>query len=307
MNSILAKVIRRLTRELPAEAQLEIGLNLVNQSAKEIPLNQIGQIITDLEKLQLSIEDYERISTTPKGKVKNWDNEKDGVFLEYYIMNPTAPWTKITPKKYDIPGMITGEEVCYYNYIPNFYTGWGEIIELGPWLGHSTMHLAKTFSKNPSFSGKKIHVFDDFVWRSKWMNGLYHGSDQPNNYEDFRFIFERFVAEVKDHLEIHQGKFVNYDGNEKLPMINWEDKPIEMIIVDCGRTIEANSAWFNIFSKNFVANKTIIVMQDWRLHRERPRKFFNQTLYFTNRYPHLELLHEVGDGGIATFIYREPK
>lgn len=45
-------------------------------------------------------------------------------------------------------------------------------------------------------------------------------------------------------------------------------------------------------------------MQDWRLHRERPRKWYNQTKDFTDKNPSLELIHEIKDGGIATFLYR---
>jgi hypothetical protein len=79
-----------------------------------------------------------------------------------------------------------------------------------------------------------------------------------------------------------------------------------MIIVDCGRTIKANQGWYDIFSGSFIPDKTLIVMQDWRVHRERPRLAFNQTLEFTLMNPRMELVHEISDGGIATFLYRGP-
>jgi hypothetical protein len=46
-------------------------------------------------------------------------------------------------------------------------------------------------------------------------------------------------------------------------------------------------------------------MQDWRLWREIPEKWFNQTKQFTDSKSHLmEEIHEVSDGGIATFLYK---
>jgi len=304
MNPIIANIFRRIIRQLPPEARIDFGIELVKKSSKDISLDEVNKLINKLELLQLGVEDFERMLKSPKAKVQNWENETGEFNLEYAIMDEQAPWLKMQPKHFNVPGMITNEEICYYHFIAKAYSGWGEIVELGPWLGHSTLHLAKAFSNNPHFKEKKLHVFDDFIWRSAWMDPLYFEPDRPQNHNDFRSIFERYAAEVLDLLIIYHGKFANYDGNEKLPFANWIDKPIEMIIVDCGRTLEANNGWFNIFSKNFVPNKTLIVMQDWRQHRERPRKFFNQTLEFTRRKPKLELIHEISDGGLATFLYR---
>ncbi len=304
MNSIFASILRKIVRQLPPEARIDFGLGLVGQSSKEISLEELNKLISKLELLQLSVEDFERILKNPKAKVQNWENETSAFKLEYAIMDVQAPWLKMQPKHFNVPGMITGEEICYYHYIAQAYSGWGEIVELGPWLGHSTLHLTDAFSKNSNFKDKKLHVFDDFIWRSAWMDPLYSEANRPHNHNDFRFIFEKYAAEAMDKLIINHGKFANFDGNENLPFVTWENKPIEMIIVDCGRTLEANNGWYNIFSKNFVPNRTLIIMQDWRQHRERPRKFFNQTLEFSRRKPNLELIHEISDGGLATFLYR---
>lgn len=304
MNPIIAKIFRKIIRQLSPKARIDLGLDLLGQSSKEISLEEINKLINKLELLQLGVEDFERMLKNPKAKVQNWENETSAFTLEYAIMDPKAPWLQEKPNSYQVPGMISEEEICYYHYIAKAYTGWGEIVELGPWLGHSTLHLADAFSKNPNFKDKKLHVFDDFIWRSSWMDPHYNENDKPENHADFRLIFERYTAQVLDKLTIYHGKFANYDGNEKLPFVNWIEKPIEMIIVDCGRTLDANNGWFEIFSRNFVPNKTILVMQDWRQHRERPRLWYNQTLYFTQEHPNFELIHEVSSGGIAAFLYR---
>lgn len=304
MSSLVSKLGRRVFSQLPLATQMQFCLNTIELGFKSMPVNQLQYLSNQLERLQLLIDDFHRISSTPKGKVKDWENETQQFQLEYSIMDKSAPWLIENPKVYDMPGMITWDEIRYYHYIAKSYSGWGEVIELGPWFGHSTLHLHDAFSKNQKFDGKKLHVFDDFVWRSSWMDPHYSEPDSPKNHGDFRFIFERYVADILDQIQVYQGKFTNFDGNENLPQVKWEDKPIEIIVVDCGRTLDANNAWFNIFSKNFVPNRTLIVMQDWRQHRERPRLYYNQTLEFTKQHPNFELIHEVRDGGIATFLYR---
>jgi hypothetical protein len=74
--------------------------------------------------------------------------------------------------------------------------------------------------------------------------------------------------------------------------------------IDCERTLQANEGWFEIFSPSFMPDVTLLIIQDWGLHRERPRQSYNQTLWFTEAHPELELVHELREGNIATFLYR---
>ena len=95
------------------------------------------------------------------------------------------------------------------------------------------------------------------------------------------------------------------NGNAAVPPLEWNSGSIEMIYVDCGRTIEANEAWWNKLSEHFIAGVTMIIMQDWRTHRDLPKKWYNQMHLFTaSKGDRLQLLHEVEDGGVATFLYR---
>jgi hypothetical protein len=305
MNSFSKRLFAKILTQLPLDLRVELSLESMRSGTPHLPTGQLKKLFDDLDNLKVQVEDELRRKQAPIGKVKNFDNGNTSFSLEYSIMDSNAPWKQIKPKDYNMPGMITFEEILYYNYIAKCYSGWGEIVELGPWLGHSTMHLVNAFSENPNIHSKKIHVFDDFIWRSSWMDQHYNGDDCPNNHEDFRFIFERYVASIQDKIHTTKGKFTDYDGNEHLPVVQWpENTPIEIIVVDCGRTLDANNGWFNVFSKGFVPNKTLIVMQDWRLHRERPRLYYNQTLDFTKQHPNFELIHEVSDGGVATFLYR---
>ena len=224
--------------------------------------------------------------------------------MEKSLMEDRAPWRNISVNPIVIPGMITDEEAQYYEYIGALYEGHGEAIELGSWLGKSTRHIIRGLHKSSNFANKTLHVFDDFVWRSSWMDAYAAKDLCPPNHADFRPIFEQFVREILSDLTVKRGQLADYDGNEHLPRIEWDGRPIEIMYIDCGRTTEVNEGWFEIFSPSFIPDMTLLIMQDWRTHRERPRLAYNQTLWFTMAHPEMELVHELQHGGIATFLYR---
>jgi predicted O-methyltransferase YrrM len=222
--------------------------------------------------------------------------------LPQAILEENPPWAGETLPAETVPGMITDEEKRYFRWIGKRYSGAGAVVELGPWLGCSTHHIVAGLEGRPGFD--KLHVYDDFVWRSSWMDGYYDLADRPEHHGDFKFIFDRYAAPISDRIVAEKCKFVDYDGNQSLPQLEWTGGPVEIMYIDCGRTIEANEAWWKIFSPHFVPGKTLVIMQDWQLWKEQPPQWYNQTKEFTDsKGAALELLHELRDGAIGTFLY----
>src|SRR5438132_13551244 len=112
-----------------------------------------------------------------------------------------------------MPGMITDDETKYYEYIGTLYEGHGEAIELGPWLGKSTRHIIRGLRKNVYFANKTLHVFDDFVWRSSWMDPHIPQDLRLPNHADFRSLFEKFVQDILLDLTVNCARIADYDGN----------------------------------------------------------------------------------------------
>jgi hypothetical protein len=221
--------------------------------------------------------------------------------LSTFVRDHRAPWRKMNVEPINMPGMIIDEEARYYEYLGTLYEGRGAAIELGPWLGKSTRHIVRGLRKTPRF--KRLYVFDDFIWRSSWMDQYVSKDLRPPNHATFRDIFECFIKDDTASLQVSTAKIVDYEGNEHLPKIAWNGQPIEVMYIDCGRTFEVNEAWYRTFSPSFIPNVTLLVMQDWGTHRERLRLPYNQTLRFTRAHPEIELIHELSDGMIATFLY----
>ena len=235
--------------------------------------------------------------------VRSYDHK----VLTRSILEKHPPWAELTLNHCRIPGMLPDAEKRYYGYITSFYSGLGAVVELGPWFGLSTHYLVKGLLQNPNAKGRKMHVYDDFTWRSAWMNKWLAGTEipAPENHASFQELFFEQVSDILDHIIVARRKLSDYDGNETLPTIEWTGDPIELIIVDCGRTLAVNEAWWAIFSGSFIKNRTIIVMEDWQTCKSVPERFWENTKLFTDsKLPQLDLIHELRAAGIATFLYR---
>ena len=217
------------------------------------------------------------------------------------ILDKHAPWTDIRVPEIDTPGMVSHEECQSLLLHRSFLSGRGEVVELGPWLGRSTLFIVAGLEADPNLAGRKLHVFDDFVWRSAWIDKSYPYPDCPANHASFMHIFERYTEPVRALLNVERTRFIDYDGNERVPLLTWNGKPIELCYVDCyGRTFAANEAWFSLLSPFFIRDRTLMVLQVRGTHKEIPRMWFNQLKQFVDsKGNRLELVHELRPGMIV--------
>ncbi len=231
----------------------------------------------------------------------------NGEIITRSILEKRSPWDDLQVTDCTIPGMLTESEKLYYSYITKFYSGSGVAVELGPWLGLSTYYIVSGLLLNPHFKDKKLYVYDDFIWRSSWMDKWLKGTNipLPMNHSSFKDLFVEQLGDLTKYLTITRQKISDYDGNESLPLIEWNGGPIELIVVDCGRTLSVNEGWWNVFNSSFVKDKTLIIMQDWQNHKWVPELFWENTKIFTDsKLNEIESIHEVRNAGIATFLYR---
>lgn len=268
-------------------------------------LSRIGRISTTLTRLTHAVDGRARQLRAAKAELPELYSFDRTERLRVSVLRRETPWRHVNAPENGIPRMITQEERRYYAYMGPFYSARGEVVELGPWLGSSTSFIVQGLTRNPRFAGKRLHVFDDFVWRPRWMNNFVSDAEKLENHQDFRFLFEKYARPFAEHLQVEKRKFVSYDGNEDVPQLVWNGLPIEMIFVDCGRLYHTNDAWYRIFSPAFIPGVTLIVMQDWRLQFQVPISWENQTQNFTDsKGAALQLIHELMDGTVATFLYR---
>ncbi len=213
-----------------------------------------------------------------------------------------TPWGAMVLPPFAVPGMVTAEERRYYRWLGRFHAGVGEAVELGCWLGCSTLDILGGLLANPRFAGRRLHVFDGFVWDA-YMGSWYDGTP-PAVGASFRPLFDLHTAHVASHLEVEACAILPSSATEGLPPLYWRGGLIELCWVDCGKTREVNEAWFAVLSPHFLPDRTLIVMQDWGCHRSGVAGEAGAK-DFTDAHPGaLALLHELRDGTVATFLYR---
>jgi hypothetical protein len=141
------------------------------------------------------------------GRFWNWiaRAEPASQVVEPSILRDDAPWRSVDLPYLDVPGMIKGEEAQYYRWVGQYFSGAGEAVELGPWLGCSTFHILGGLDGSTAFAGRKLFVYDDFVWRPAWMDQYYDWPDRPGNHEDFRPIFDAYTRSIADRLVVEKG------------------------------------------------------------------------------------------------------
>jgi hypothetical protein len=238
-------------------------------------------------------------------EIRSYDG-RSTVSISICERNP--PWSGRQVAEVEMPGMVTLEERQYYDYLGSFYSGRGEVVELGPWLGLSTLAIWGGLHSNPHFARRKLHVFDDFVWRSswmdKWLTEKHPVPQRPRHHDSFLPLFDHYTQAIRDDLIVERRQIAPYDGNEALPPLSWPAGAVEMLFVDCGRTFEVNESWFKVFSPFFIPKRTLLVLEDWQTHREVPTSWYNQIKQFTDsKGSELQQIHELRDGTVATFLY----
>ena len=274
-------------------------LDDISARALRDELAELEERFASVDTIQLALEDRIRRLKVSGRNVSSARTRP----LRSAVMEAAPPWHGAV-RHFPVPSMISDEEAQYYEYIGAFFEGRGAVVELGPWLGSSTHHIIRGLDGSSQFEGRTLHVVDDFIWRSDWMDRWTPEGERLPHHADFRPLFDRYTGDIAHRLDVTCARISDYDGNAGVPPLVWRGGPVEMMFIDCGRTVKANQAWFEIFARSFIPDVTLLMMQDWRLHRERPRLHYNQTAQFTAAHPEMELVHEVRDGGLATFLFR---
>ncbi len=158
-----------------------------------------------------------------------------------------------------IPGMLTYEERRFLqNYCRYVYSGTGHIVDLGCWMGSSTLPLAIERSRRPDLivNQQRIFAYDLFRWE-KWMDACITNVSQAKYHyspgESFRSAFEGNIKDV-DNVVIRE---------QDLATAQWRDGDIEFLFVDAMKTPQLALAIQKQFFPMILGGKGVVVHQDF--------------------------------------------
>lgn len=179
-------------------------------------------------------------------------------------------------KNHQIPTMISEEERRYLYWLTaHIWTGEGHIVEIGPWLGGSTACLAAGMRDNMLNKEKKLHVYDNFIWK-KFMKQrcdlpLKEGDSFQeffmNNVKEYSDLIVAYKESLPDDVidsdkDLMGKRDMNY---ERTNLLKWIIKePVEILFVDGAKSWNGLVYLLDEFAEYLLPGKTLLVCQDYK-------------------------------------------
>ena len=158
-------------------------------------------------------------------------------------------------------GMTSGNEQTFCrNYARETYTGAGEIVDLGCWMGATTVSFAKGLRRNPRLTPerrrKRVHSYDLFRWHPT-MEREVKGTPLEGKYREgdsFLPEFEARTAEWSEYFSVNAGD---------IKAAPWTGGPIELLFVDAMKWPDTAAYILKDFYPHLVPGLSLVAHQDF--------------------------------------------
>ncbi|MGH9372664.1 MAG: class I SAM-dependent methyltransferase [Vicinamibacterales bacterium] len=193
-------------------------------------------------------------------------------------------------------GMLTLNEQAYLRwYAKRRYTGRGEIVDLGCWLGSSTMPLALGLRDNRAVPVHRqvIHAYDIFRWED-WMDESVKGTSLEGRYragDSFLDEFQRRTAPWSTMVRPYAAD---------LRAIGWTGGDIEFLFIDAMKSWDLTNSILKTFFPALIPGFSVIVHQDFA-HYYTP--WIHLVMYRLRRF--FSPICHIAESGSVVFRYQE--
>ncbi|HET9419252.1 MAG TPA: hypothetical protein VFO30_07920 [Chthoniobacterales bacterium] len=160
-------------------------------------------------------------------------------------------------KKQRAFGMTTWHEQDWLRtYAARTYQGRGVIVDLGCFLGATTISLAEGLALNPYRKEQQIHAYDLFRW-SKGFELWAQGKGIEGRFADGESFLPEFLKRTerwRDYIIVHE---------QDLTQGQWQNGAIEFLLIDAMKTAEITSAILRAFFPDLLPGIGHVAHQDF--------------------------------------------
>jgi hypothetical protein len=165
-------------------------------------------------------------------------------FQEYELLNPDESVIERS--------MLSQSEIALlFALARDYYTGNGEIVDLGPLLGVGTNALSKGLAQNTRVidKSKRIHSFDLFL--AKGMGTVITQAARSGS------VLDRFLRNndaYRKHLSVAAGDVLEMD---------WDRTPVEILFIDLAKSWALNRHVVPRFFPYLIPGRSVVLQQDY--------------------------------------------
>jgi hypothetical protein len=194
--------------------------------------------------------------------------------------------------------MTTDAELCFLeNYARYSYTGQGRIVDLGCWLGATSLCLARGLANNAQHRHPHpIEAIDRFIWEN-WMDPIAQMVGVPKRYQagdDFIEDVRAVLTPYAQYVEVRR-----QDLTQPEPYYS----SVEFLFIDAMKSWELANAIPRSFFANLIPGCSLLVQQDFGYFS--PIVATNHLLMWHLR-DHFECVHCVPGSCSAVFSHTRP-
>ena len=170
---------------------------------------------------------------------------------------------KKTPGEKSAPefGMTCGNEQGFCrDYARELFTGAGEIVDMGCWMGATTVSFAKGLRENqrlaPEQRRKRIHSYDLFQWHPS-MDPNVRGTPLEGRFregESFLPEFARRTAKWTPYFHVTAAD---------VRAVAWTGGPVELLFVDAMKWPDTAAAILKKFYPHLIPGVSLVAHQDF--------------------------------------------
>lgn len=207
-----------------------------------------------------------------------------------------------------VPSMISIEEQRYLYWLgESVWTGRGDVVEIGSWLGGSTLCLASGMRASGYDGAKRMKVFDNFIWREFMSEraplplkpGASFQSFFLSNVSEYDDIVDAYRRALPDEVISgdHQAASHRFVEEDQVPLFERVGTdPVELLFIDGAKSWRGMLFLLKTLREGLLKDVSYLICQDYKYWES-----YWVPVMMCRLSEYVEPVHDVFNGATVTF------